>query len=287
MSTQEQSADVQNSDNDVVEQDDQEVIENEHDQNDEADSEEQTGNEELEEIEIDGVKFDMPKAQAEKLKAERMMHADYTRKTQELADNRKAFEAESQRTRETQQAYLNEYAKVVAIDDQLAEFNKVDWQTLIDTDPQLAQKLDVKRRELETARGHAVAAVTQKQQEFALNEQQAIAKQVQEAQAYVAREIPGWSAGRDNALKEYATAQGIDAMEIGRLAVKHPQLLKFIHKAELYDQLEKKRSAKPAPAPVKPVTQVSTARTGAQRDPQKMSTADWMKHRNSQVHKQR
>jgi hypothetical protein len=254
------------------------------------DSEEQTGEEEeQDEIEVDGKKFALPKSAAEKLKAERMMQADYTRKTQDLAEQRKSFEVETQKTREGHQAYLNEYAKVVAIDQQLEEYGKVDWAALIDQDPALAQKLEVKRRELEGLRVKAAEAVTQKQQQFALNEQQETAKRVQEAQAYVAREIPGWSGGRDVALAQYAVSNGMNAQEIGALAVKHPQLLKFMHKAELYDQLEKKRSAKPAAAaaPIKPATQITAARTGTQRDPNKMSTAEWMAHRNSQLHKKR
>ena len=46
------------------------------------------------EEELDGAKIRGTKAAIEKIKAERLMQADYTRKTQTVAEERKAVEAE-------------------------------------------------------------------------------------------------------------------------------------------------------------------------------------------------
>lgn len=252
------------------------------------DSQEQTGTEEFGEIEVDGKKFELPKSAAEKLQAERMMNADYTQKTQALAEQRRQFEVQSAEQQKQQQEYVQDYAKVVAIDDQLAAYNQLDWAELIANDPQQAMLYQQQQRKLEGQRAQAVQAVTQKQQQFALNEQQAIAKRVQEASAYVAREIPGWTPERDNQLQAYVKQNGIPEQELMPMVLRHPALLKILHKAELYDRQEKKVAAKPTP-PVqdKPVTRVSSARGATQRDPSKMSTAEWMAHRNAQLRKQR
>jgi hypothetical protein len=271
----------------------QEVVDD-HDQDDTsgADSQEQTDEEEEDEIEVDGRKFAMPKSAAEKLKAERLMHADYTRKTQEVAQERRSLaEAQEQHQRQVAeyQHYTKELAQVVAIDNQLDEYRKLDWQRLADEDPTLAQKLDLQRRALEDNRTKAVEAVTQKQNERALAEQQETAKRIQEAEAYVQREIKDWSPERATKVMEYVGKSGVNLdQEMARTLIRQPALLAIFNKAEKYDQLAKKQAAKPAPAPAaKPVTRVSASRPAAQNDPDKMSTEDWLKWRNGQLRKKR
>lgn len=242
--------------------------------------------EEDEEIEIGDKKFALPKSAAEKLKAERLMQADYTRKTQEVAAERKQIEAraaEVTKQYQEHQQYIQDYAKVVAIDDQLAQYAALNWQELITSDPVQAMQLQQQQRALEAQRAQVANAVTQRQQQNALAEQQSIAKQVQEAEAYFAREIQGWSAERSNALMQYAVSQGLQGDSLSRVVLAQPALAKILHKAELYDQLEKKQSAKPKPpTQEKPVTRIGAARSTAQRDPEKMSMEEWLVWRNNQ-----
>lgn len=265
------------------------AAEHDDDQVDEA-SQEQA--EEDEEIEVGGKKFALPKSAAETLKAERLMQSDYTRKTQEVAESRKAVEAEREQVKQAaaqQQQYIKEIAKVTALDDQLEQYKQLDWNALSDQDPVAAQKLHFQFQALQQQRQQAEQAVTQKQHEHALAEQQNLAKQVQEADAYFKREIPGWSGERSARLQQYAVEIGIPGSDLAMLAVKHPAIAKALHKAELFDQLEKKQSTKPkAPtAPPAPVTRVSAARASAKVDPAKLSVDDWMAQRNKQVRGQR
>lgn len=274
----------------AVEDRDLNTAEQDDDQHDDADedSQEQPEDEESSEIEVDGKKYALPKSAAEKLQAERLMHANYTQKTQALAEERRQFEAISAQQQKQQQEYVQDYAKVVAISDQLALYEKVDWESLIRDDPQQAMLYQQQQRALEGQRQQAVEAVTHKQQQFALNEQQTLAKQVQEASAYVTREIPNWSPERDNQLQEYVQSAGIPEKELSPVLLKHPALFKILHKAELYDQMAKKQTAKQrAPVQEKPVTRVSGSRAPVQRDPGRMSTDEWMANRNSQLRKSR
>lgn len=236
--------------------------------------------EEEDEIEVDGKKFAMPKSAAEKLKSERLMHADYTQKTQAVAEERKTVAAEReqvQRHQQEAQQYIGELAKIQSIDERLADYRAVDWDALSDADPQTFQKLDRQMRALEASRNEVAQVITQKQQQNALSEQQALAKQVQEADAYFKREIPGWSNERSTRLQQYAIEQGIPAEVLGQAVIRQPALAKLLHKAEMFDQLEKKQTAAKPKPPVqeKPVTRITATRQSAQRDPDKMGMDEW------------
>lgn len=244
------------------------------------------------ELDVDGKKFAMPKSVVAKLKAERLMQADYTQKTQVLAEDRKGFAAEREQHQRHQveaQQYIGDLAKVVSIDEQLAQYSALDWSTLIDQDPQGAMKLQQQQKALEAQRHQATQAITQKQQQNALNEQQEIAKQIQEADAYFKREIPGWTNERSNRVQQYAIEQGLPANALFQAVIRQPALAKILHKAELFDQLEKKQSAaKPKPAvQEKPVTRITATRASAQRDPEKMNMDEWAKWRNAERNKKR
>lgn len=256
------------------------------DLNQNSESEDQP--EEDEEVEIGDKKFVLPKTAAEKLKAERMMNADYTRKTQELAEQRKAVETEQQTVRQQakeQQQYVADIAKVTAIDDQLAELRKLDLSQYVDSDPVGVQRVMLQISQLEAKRNEAAQAVAQKQQQFAVEKQQAIAKQVHDAESYFEREIPGWTPERSNQLQKYTAEHGIKADQLAKAILRDPAIVKIIDKAEKFDRLEKSRNAKPAPTPAPaPVTRVTAAKPAA-KSPESMSTAEWMAHRNAQTRK--
>lgn len=280
----EQSAEQQNSGE--VEQDQPDpILDDDLDSGAEGDESEQ--NEEEEELEIAGKKLAIPKSVAEALKSERMMQADYTRKTQEVAEQRKAVEAEQQQIRQQakeQQQFIQEYAKVVAIDDQLAQYRALDWQQIINADPVQAMQLQQAQKALEFQRHQAVEAVTQKQQQEAMNKQQSIAKQVQEAEAYFAREIPGWSPERSTQLQQYAKSQGVNEQALAKAILRDPSIVKALDKAEKWDRLAEKQIAKPKPAVQSaPVTRIRATGASASKDPDKMSTDEWLKWRETDL----
>lgn len=242
--------------------------------------------EEDEELEVGDTKIALPKSVAEKLKSERMMHADYTQKTQTVAEERRQIAAEReqvQRQAQEHQQYLGEVAKVVAINDQLAAFEKLDWDGLIQTDPVQAMQLQQQQRALEAKRAQAVQEVTNKQHQFALNEQQETAKQVQEATDYFAREIKGWNADLDNQVNQYVLSQGIPATAVGPMALKTPAFVKLAHKAMLYDKLVSKQAAPKAPVvEAKPAARVGS-NAAVRKDPAKMTDKEFADWRRSQI----
>jgi hypothetical protein len=256
-----------------------------------ADSQEQTAEDDPEEeIEIGDKKFALPKSAAEKLKAERMMQADYTKKTQEVAEHRKAVEArdaEVQRHAAEAQEYLAEIGEIHSIDKQLAMYRGLDWARLIDENPKEAMLYQQQQRDLETARTEVANKITTKRNEKALAEQQSTAKQIQEAETYFKREIPGWSPERSNRIADYAAEQGIPKGTLAASVLRNPALVKVLNKAEMFDQLQKKQAAKPKEATpeVKPVTRITASRGGAQavRNPDDLPMDQWLKWRDKQL----
>lgn len=237
--------------------------------------------EESEEVEHEGKKYQIPKS----LKPALLRQADYTQKTQAVAEERKAVETERAQVREyakQQQQFVGDIAKVVAIDQQLEAYNKLDWITLSQQDPVQTQQLDLQRRALEQQRAQAANEVTQKQEKFALEKQQEIAKLVQDADAYLKREIPGWTPERDDQVTKFAVDLGLDPQTLAKVIVKNPVWAKVLHQAELYAQLAKKQAAAPKPAPeAKPVPQVTGNRASGRKDPTKMSDAEFAAYRRS------
>lgn len=259
-------------------EDHDQAAEQHDDQSDEVSQEE---TEEDEEIEIGGKKLAMPKSIAAEIKAGTMRNADYTQKTQAVAEERRQVEAERASVRqqaEQQQQYIKELATVHALDAQLEQFKQIDWMAASREDPVGTQQLQIQYQALQQQRAQAAEAVTQKQQQHALEEQRALATQYQEAEAFAQREIPGWNQETAQKLNSYAASQGIKVdQNFAKLMIQQPALIKLIHQASMFGQLKEKQTTKPqAPAaPPPPVQRVGAARASAKPDPAKMSDAQW------------
>lgn len=164
---------------------------------------------------------------------------DYTQKTQQLAEERKAIEEFTQNLRhqedlvrqqfQTQAALIEEIAKVTAIDQQLAAYNGLDWQALSNADPVEAQKLFFAYNQLQTQRGQAANEVQQKQQALTQNQQQALLAKTLEGKKVLERDIPGWNADKVKAVVETAKQYGFNDSEISTLV--DPRQVKVLHDA--------------------------------------------------------
>lgn len=242
-----------------------------------------TEEDELED-EIDGAKVRGKKEVLERLRAERLMHGDYTRKTQEVAEQRRAIETDRQAHQEAVQAHqvhLREVATLVAVDERINQFAQVNWQALNQEDPQRAQALHIEFTQLQSTRGQLVNQITQKQQQQQVVQQQDIAKRIHQGYSVLARDIKGWSPELETKLFEYGREQGIPVEVLSR-SVANPELVKIIHKAYLGDQLVKQSKPKPKELP-KPATRVGGSSATSQKEPSQMSDAEFARWRRSQI----
>lgn len=239
--------------------------------------------EEDDEIDVDGKKFLLPKSAAEKLKAERLMHADYTRKTQELAQERNNIAQERERVAqeiENNRSDLQDYARLTATEDKLKEFEQVNWNDLSTNDPVLAQQLWIQFTQLKDARNTTIQNLNAKAQQRQFEAQQANAKQLQEGNAILSREIPNWSPELASKLLDYAVGEGWSKKEIESIT---PAQVKSLHRSYVGDQLLKKQNpSSKNVAQAKPITKVG-ANAAVSKSPERMTDKEFAAMRRMQI----
>jgi hypothetical protein len=239
---------------------------------------------ELEE-DLDGVKVRGKKEAIERLKAERLMQADYTRKTQEAAEIRKAAEAERtqlQQARQFEQQNLDIVADIRSMDREMAQLSQVNLQQLSDHDPVQAQKLMVRMQQLQAARGQAANALTQRHQAFTHAQQQEAARQLEEGQRVLQRDIPGWGPELAQKLTAFALANGYTQNEVA--AIRSPAMVRSLYREYQVAEAKKQATKRTPQVQAAPVTRVNSAsKTRAVTDPDKLSPEQWLKWRNAQV----
>jgi len=260
------------------------TVETENPEDGEAEVAEQTAPaEDLEEIEFEGEKVKVPK----KIKEGLLRQADYTRKTQELAEQRKAFEASRETAGTVHKDYVEALASVKAYDAQLARYENVDWATLEATDLASAQSHWRTFTQLKDARSAAEKTANEKQQSLDLESQRARATRAQEVQAELTKLIPDWTPGGDldQKLAKFGTAQGLSHQDLADATLRNPAFVKLLNLARIGADLQAKdaNTKKIAAAQaVKPAAEIGSRSATATKDPEKMSQAAYVKWRASQ-----
>ena len=221
-----------------------------------------------EEIDHEGEKYKLPKKLADEWKNGRLRQQDYTVKTQDLAKQKTEFETAQQEfvaRQQFQQQHIQAVAKVMAIDERLEQFSKLDWNALTDADPVQALKLDRQMRELQQQRAQQIDGLQQSQAKLTFEQQQATARRQQEAREELSKDIPGFGTAEvQKQLLEVGKAAGYKQEELAN--VQDPRAVKLLHKAYLYDQLIAKAKA-PATtsANITPITRVTGASAATQK----------------------
>lgn len=235
-----------------------------------------------EEVEHEGQVYRIPRA----LKGAFLMHGDYTRKTQELADHRRSLEAERRALADQAQAAdadLGDRARLHLLDQQIEAFQGVDWEAFGQSDPQSAQALWAQFTQTQEARDRFAWALTHKTEQGRAQAQREAAEQLAQTGRVLAQEIDGWSPEVAAKLVEYAGAFGVTLEELSEIA--DPRLWKILHRAHLGEQQQKQQASAKALAQtqaVRPAISVTGAAvaSGAVRD--ELATGDWMAQRNAQ-----
>jgi len=175
------------------EQDEELVDEEDLEYDDEEDGEEETEVEEVEEqpvyrVTVDGEEIEVTQ---DELLNGYSRQQDYTRKTQELANQRKTIEQQAQELQQRDAIYAQLLPKMEAqLQGELV--NEPDWDSLYNDDPiafvREKQLWDEKKEKLKAAQ----AEKQRLQQESYVQQQQLIAQQVQEGQQRLLEIIPEW-----------------------------------------------------------------------------------------------
>jgi len=204
-------------------------------------TEELEGNDDDEEshyVEIDGKEIDLEDVR--KWRDGHMMQSDYTKKTTNLAEERKTFETERDTTRENllkSQAEISEMSDLLTV--LVQEDEAIDWVELKEDDPDRYIEL----KELADKRKEALAKV-KAEREVPANDPAVIA----EEQKKLFSANPDWfddkgqpteAYNNDTSLvTEYATRAGFSQEEFGQMSYSHHMIT--LLKAAKYDQLQEK-----------------------------------------------
>lgn len=190
-------------------------------------------------IEVDGEEITI-----EELRSGHLRQKDYTRKTQELAENRKAMEAQYQEI-ERERAEYAQLLPAMAERIQQAAEQEPDWDTLYDTDPVMAAKAERqwrKEQEARTAQLQAVQAEQQRMQQIEAQKQQQMQQSYLEQQRHILPDIiPEWrdkkvAATEATQIRDFLLGEGFSEQDVSGMS--NATLVKLARKAMLYDRGE-------------------------------------------------
>jgi hypothetical protein len=212
----------------------------EEESDEQVEAEEEEAEPELVEVEVDGESYRVPEALKDKI----MLQADYTRKTQEVAEQRKQVEQmqyQLQEQAKLQQTSLAEYAQLMALDNQLQAYQSVDWNALYDSDPAEFVRLKEARRDLIDSRTTLANNIGAIQQQHQAEQRDLYLKAVEEGKKVLAKEIPNWNSDLAKNLNALAIDKyGFTQEELS--TVVDPRVVKLLHDAYRF---QKQQSNKP------------------------------------------
>ena len=273
----EQTADIADS------SDEFEQVESIDESSEAVESDESEITDDLDDVEYEGKQYKLPK----ELKDALLRQADYTRKTQEIAEQRRQIEQHAQQAQLAMQAtaaFQKEYAQLQNYDAQLEQLRAIDWNAAINEDPQTAMKLQVRFNELMRNRGEVAEKIGRIQQDVEQRRQATLAEAIQRGEAELKTSIPGW--GDEMRRDIVKTAQGLGFSPDELSGITDPRMVKVLHKAYLYDKAQQKlQKATPSTA-AKPATVIKSGKGSNTVNPDKMSADDWVKWREGNLKKQ-
>jgi len=195
---------------------------------------------------------------------------DYTKKTQEVAEQRKQLETFAQELKQqesifAEQAQLNnllieDVAKITNLDQQLNQYKDVDWQKLTDSDFVEAQKLFMQYNQLQQQRNELTSQFETKRQEALSKHQALIADKVQKGKEQLSKEIPNWSPETTQEVISFGKELGFTDNELNSII--DPRHVKTLYYAGQWLKLQNKRPViKKKVSSAKPVVKPSSKDT--------------------------
>lgn len=250
--------------------------------------------EEDEELDIDGKPLKVPKSIAEALKARMMMQADYTQKTQAVAEQRREYEQQRQAFEveaQTRQQLFQEEAQLHNVRERLGQFQNVNWQQLAQENPQHAVALQAEYTQLRDYHDQLHGHVEGRKSELASKREQETAIAASRAVEMLNKPDPdrGWDgkfdAPKRQALTDFGLKLGFTNEELSRTT--HPRMIQTLHLAKLgYEALMKQRQT-PTRAVAQPAAKVPTSRANAPFNPATADMDRYAAERKKQLNKGR
>ena len=238
----------------------------------EATNEDGAEDETAEEVAFKGKTYKVDKEIAELLKKADSLDGDYTRKSQAVAELRKAAELELQQAqRETSfsQEIVQDVGQLRVIESRLTQFQNVNWQQWYAQDPNAANAAQMEYTQLRDAHGQLNGRVEAKKAEIAANHEQRNATALSQAIDMLNKPDVenGWDGKFDSAKQESLTKFGLKMGFTGEELknTTHPLMIKTLNLARIgAETLAKQRSANaPAKPEAVPVTTIGARKSSS------------------------
>lgn len=206
--------------------------------------------EEFVEVEFEGKQYKLPP----ELKDKFMAQSDYTRKTQELAEQRRLLDTQvqlQQQENQFRQSVAPEMEQLNKLDIQLQQYKGLDWASM---DVETMTRTRIAYDQLKEAREEINQALQGKRQQFDQYRQKVMSEVTQKGHEYLKKHIPNWGSPEiGQQLTKYGLQEGYSDVELSSLT--DPRIIKTLWKARQWDELQTNKTSKvvkQAPPPVKP-----------------------------------
>ena len=223
------------------------------------------------------------------------IEADYTRKSQDVAARRKALEQHEELARRITSLGIDrakDLARGQEVSAFIAEFESPQgqaylaqlWQSNADQARQLSARYAASKAEHDQIEGRL------RQHGNAENEARTRLREAaaKEGEAVVAKAIKGWSPEAEKELKAFVVSEGVPVEDAENWRLM-PRVAVWAHEAmqhrKMLAQAAKKTAAAPTPPPAQPITPMKAKPAPTAKDPERMSTAEWMRWRQAQIRK--
>lgn len=189
---------------------------------------------EFAEVEYEGEKFQVPA----KLKEAIIHKDDYTRKTQEVATQRRNIEVQEDalriagQERQFHQSIAGEVQDMHLIDARIKQLQQIDWSSL-STDELMRSQVAV--QQLREQRSQIEQAMQGKRQQFEQAQRQGLETLKTKALDALKKSIPQWSDGLAKQIAEHAISDGYSQGEVNTII--DPRQINTLYKAMQYDKL--------------------------------------------------
>lgn len=188
-----------------------------------------------EEVEFEGKAYKVPKG----IKDALLRQKDYTVKTQEVAEQRRAVEERAQALDQQQRVMAQTFDKAVEFREaqkRLTQYEQIDWYTLAQNDPAQATQLNIAyqqlQREAQTKYGEWKQAEQQTQQLTEQNRQQMLVK----AEAELKTRLPNFGPQVAEKIAKAGKEYGITDQELNALI--DPRYVHVLHDAMKWRALQ-------------------------------------------------
>jgi hypothetical protein len=207
-------------------------------------TEEPTEEAEAEEVEFDGKRLAIPKNTPPELvsavkKMADDLKADYTRKTQEAAEEKRTVAIKAQAVQAQEQLLNANFQRAVALkaaQDKLSQYDKLDWQSIAQQDPAQATQLNLAQQQLSREVQKLYAEWQHGESERARITDAQRRQAIEEGQRELQKHIPKWSPEVQKAIAENTKSYGYTDEELA--SVTDPRLVRVLHDALQWKKLQ-------------------------------------------------